>query len=131
MEYEIKRYSLDKKIISNGVLSIIDNGPGTKLIFKDSMIEVHSDDLCHPLMALEKLRITLETEYESIIACNGCRIDTSYRPTGGYGTYKIRAGQQATERLNLFRSTNEIELLCTVEEHTAAYKKWLDSLSGN
>ena len=131
MTHEITRYSLDKKIISNGVLSIINDGQVTTLIFKDSTIEVHSDDLYHPLIALEKLRIILETEYESIIACNGCRIDTSYRPTGGYGTYKIIQGQPATERINLFRPTNEIDKLCTVDEHTAAYKKWIDSLSGN
>ena len=88
-----------------------------------------ASELYHPLVALESLRIILEIEYKSIIGCNGCRIDTAFRPTGGYGTYKIVAGRQATEIMNIFEPTDEVDKLCTVDEHIIAYNKWIESLS--
>ena len=131
MIFSINRYSLDKRFISEGNLTITSEGQRTTLLYADSEIEIKASELYHPLTALEGLREILEKEYSSIIACNGCRCDTAYRPTGGYGTYKIILGQQATERLNLFEPTNEIEKLCTVDQHKAAYKKWVNSLGRN
>jgi hypothetical protein len=128
MTIEIKRYSLDKLEISNGVLNVNHEGQKTSLSFKDSLIEVKAEDFYHPLIALEKLRIILETEYNSVLGCNGCRIDTSYRPTGGYITYKIESGKQAKVRLNIFEPTNRVDKLGTVDEHNESYKVWLDSL---
>ena len=123
----IKRFSLDKQNISTGTLTVISQGQITNLTFKDSTIEVTVSELYHPLIALESLRKVLEIEHQSLLGCNGCRIDTSYRATGGYGTYKIVPRQQATETLNIFEPTNDIEKLCTVNEHKAAYQKWIDS----
>ena len=92
---------------------------------------MNASELYHPLVALKSLRKILEIEYASIIGCNGCRIDTSYRPTGGYGTYKIVTGQPATETMNIFEPTEEVDKLCTVDEHIIAYDKWIDSLAKN
>jgi hypothetical protein len=131
MTQTITRYSLDKKIISNGILTITNEGQATHLTFKDSAIKVNASELYHPLVALVSLRKILETEYKSIIGCNGCRVDTAFRPTGGYGTYKIVTGQQATETMNIFEPTEEVDKLCTVDEHIIAYDKWIDSLSKN
>jgi hypothetical protein len=129
MTQTITRYSINKQSISEGILTVTDKGEATHLTFKDQAIEVSVSELYHPLIALESLRKILETRHKSIIACNGCRIDTAYRPTGGYGTYKIVLGQQATETLNIFEPTDEIEKLCTVDQHEAAYEKWIDSLA--
>ncbi len=124
----IRRYSLTKENISTGTLTVLNKGQVTTLTFKDPIIEVTVSELNHPLMALESLRSVLEIEHKSLLDCNGCRIDTSYRATGGYGAYKIVSGQQATKILNIFEPTNDIEKLCTVEEHKAAYQKWMNSL---
>lgn len=125
----IRRYSLTKENISTGTLTVSSKGQVTTLTFKDPIIEVTVRELYHPLMALESLRRVLEIEHKSLLGCNGCRIDTSYRATGGYGTYKTVPGQQATEILNIFEPTNDIEKLCTVEEHKAAYQQWIDNLN--
>ena len=85
-------------------------------------------ELYHPLVALEKLRRKPEDNHFSIIGINGCRIDTSYRATGGYGTYLIENGKQAKKSLILFEPTQEINKLCLVNEHITAYDKWLESL---
>ena len=131
MTFTINRYSLDKHFISVGTLTISSEGQKTNLSFSDNIIEVSSSELYHPLVALASLRLTLEKEYSSLIACNGCRRDTSYRPTGGYNTYLIVACQQATKLMNMFNPTDQVEKLCTVDEHKMAYKDWLDSLSEN
>jgi hypothetical protein len=131
MIFSIKRYSLDKEFISIGNLTIASEEQRTNLRFSDNSIEVTASELYHPLTALESLRRTLEKEYSSIIACNGCRCDTSYRPTGGFGTYRTFLGQQATEWLNIFEPTNEIDKLCTVDQHKAAYTEWLNSLDNH
>jgi hypothetical protein len=128
MMFSINRYSLDKKLISDGVLTITTEGERTNLIFCDNLIEVKASELYHPLTALQSLRLTLEKEYSSIIACNGCRLDTSYRPTGGFNTYINVPGRQATELINIFAPTDQIDRLCTVDQHKIAYKEWYTSL---
>jgi hypothetical protein len=129
-EFIINRYSLEREFISRGILILKDERELTHLKYRDSLIEEFSNELYHPLIALEKLREILETKHQSLLGCNGCRIDTSYRATGGYGTYVIHKGiqAQANELLNLFYQTNEIAKLCTVAEHKIAYKEWLQSL---
>ena len=128
MTFSVNRYSLDKKFISAGSLTITSEGQRTSVVFSDGQVEAEASELYHPLIALESLRKILEQKHSSIIACNGCRSDTAYRPTGGFGTYKIVFGQQASERLNIFEPTTEVGKLCTVDEHKAAYKKWIASL---
>lgn len=128
MEKLISRYSLDKVIISNGILKVIDEGQNTNLIYTDSLINESVNELYHPMAALEKLRSILETKHNSLLNCTGCRIDTSYRFTGGHRTYITLYGQQATKDVNMFEPTEDISKLCTVEEHKVAYKNWLDSL---
>ncbi|MEO5943582.1 MAG: hypothetical protein ABIP30_07680 [Ferruginibacter sp.] len=127
-EFAVKRYNLMKEFISEGVLTIESEGPSTSLTYTDSITQETATELYHPTAALETLRNNLETKYKSILGCNGCRIDTSYRHTGGWGTYINAQGQQATESLNIFEPTEEISKLCTVKEHQAAYEMWLKSL---
>ena len=124
----VDRYSLDKTFISKGQLKIEEQDHSTILTYIDNDINISASGLHHPIKALEDLRKQLETVFNSILAINGCRIDTAYRPTGGYGTYIIEYGKQATNSLNLFEATKAIDKLCSVEEHKAAYNAWLKSL---
>jgi hypothetical protein len=128
MQYSIKRYNLRKNLIATGLMTITSEGQTTHLTYADSEIKESVSELYHPIAALESLRRVLENKYESIIGCTGCRIDSAYRATGGYGTYIITYGEPASERVSLFEPTDEIEKLCTVEEHKVSYKKWVDSL---
>lgn len=128
MIYAVKRYSLNKQLISSGQLEIKQESQTTTLIYADDKITETATEPYHPLVALESLRKKLETEHNSIISINGCRIDTAYRPTGGNGTYLIKQGRQATKSVSLFEPTMEVDKLCTVEEHEAAYDKWVESL---
>src|SRR5438067_2437041 len=108
MEHIVNRYNLRREFLSKGILTIINEEQITYLTYKDSLIEESVSEMYHPLMALTSLRNILENKYESIIGCFGCRIDTAYRPTGGYGTYIITSGQPATQRVNIFEPTDEI-----------------------
>jgi len=127
--YKINRYSLDKNFIAEGLLKVINNGPGTILLYKDFKIEVSANDAHHPLMALSRLRDELEFKYASLINCSGCRLDTSYRPTGGYEAYILHAGKPAFEHdhVNTFEPTAEIDKLGTVKQHEDAYEFWCKS----
>ena len=128
MKNIINRYSLTGEFILQGILNVESGGQSTRLTYTDSEIEEFSNELYHPIIALESLRKILETKHQSFINCNGCRIDSAYRETGGWGTYILTYGKQATESVNLFDSTDEITKLCTVDSHKAAYKVWLGSL---
>ena len=77
---------------------------------------------------VENLRQQLAVDFNSTLAINGCRVDTDYRATGGYGCYIIELGKQATNSVSLFDPTKDIDKLCTVDVHKAAYKTWLKSL---
>lgn len=66
--------------------------------------------------------------FNSTLAINGCRIDTAYRATGGYGTYIIEHGKQATNLVSLFDPTTEVDKLCSIDTHKTAFKTWLNSL---
>ncbi|MBO9203240.1 MULTISPECIES: hypothetical protein [Niastella] len=128
MQYSIKRYDLRKNLVATGLLTITSEGQTTHLKYTDSEVNESVSELYHPISALESLRRVLENKHESIIGCTGCRIDSAYRATGGYGTYIIVYGKPASERASIFQPTDEIEKLCTVEEHKSSYKKWLESL---
>jgi hypothetical protein len=128
MKYKIARYSFEKEFITTGILNIKSSEQQTILNFIDNEIELEESAFYHPMAALENLRNTLEKKYQSLINCNGCRRDTAYRFTGGYGTYEIEFGKQATKDLHLFEPTTKIEMLCKVDEHIAAYNVWLNSL---
>ncbi|OQP67798.1 hypothetical protein [Niastella populi] len=128
MQYSIKRYDLRKNLISTGLLIVRSEGQTTHLTYADSEITESVSELYHPIVALESLREVLERKYESIIGCNGCRIDSAYRATGGYGTYIVNYGEPASKKVSLFEPTDEIAKLCTVEEHKDSYNKWINSL---
>lgn len=127
MQYSIKRYDLRKNLIATGLLTITSEGLTTHLTYTDSEINESVRELYHPIAALESLRRVLEKKHKSIIGCTGCRSDSAYRATGGYGTYIIAHGKPASERASIFQPTDEIEKLCTVEEHKVSYEKWLKS----
>ena len=128
MVYSINRYNLERERINSGGLTVDFHDQKTTIHYVDDEVEVYSEDDYHPLVALEKLRVILESKYESLINCSGCRKDTSYRPRGGTITYLIENGKQATKTINLFEPTNKINLLCTVQEHKESYEIWLNSL---
>jgi hypothetical protein len=129
MEIQLKRYCLtDKHFIASGTLSIINNGKDKGLRYVDPFIDDSFTALYHPLTALEALRINFEAKYNSVLNCNGCRIDTSYRPTGSFKIYIIEPGKQATNIVHMFHETDKIEELTTITEHKNAYKMWLNSL---
>ena len=128
MNLIVDRYNLDKKFISAGQLKIDEKNHTTILTYTDNDINISASGLHHPIKALESLRLKLEEDFNSVIAINGCRSDTAYRPTGGYGTYIIETGKQATSSVSLFEPTKAIEKLCKVEEHEVAYDAWLKSL---
>jgi hypothetical protein len=126
--YNVNRYSLAKEFIMSGKLTVIDEGQNTVLIYKDLEVEVHARGLHHPIVALENLRKQLETKHQSLVAINGCRIDTDYRATGSFSSYVIEEGKKATQNVHMFEPTDEIEKLCTVAEHIDTYDKWLESV---
>ena len=128
MQYSIKRYNFRKEFIAAGLLTITSEGQTTHLTYFDSEIEESVCELYHPIAALESLRNALENKYKSIIGCTGCRIDSTYRATGGFGTYIINYGEPASKRASLFEPTDEVSKLCTVDEHKVAYKEWTDSI---
>jgi hypothetical protein len=128
MEYSIKRYSLNKELISEGSLVVTFDNNSTKLIYSDSEITESVEEKYHPIAALESLRKLLENEHKSLLNCNGCRIDTSYKYSGRITTFLIQQGKQATIILDMFEPTTDISKLCTIEEHKLAYRKWADDL---
>ena len=128
MEKTISRYSLDKVFITDGLLKIISEGQNTYLTYTDSGISESVSYSHHPMGALDELRNLLENKHNSILNCNGCRVDTSHKYSGGYGTYIIQYGKQASESVCIFDPTKEISKLGTLKEHKVAYKTWLDSL---
>jgi hypothetical protein len=128
MQITVDRYSLDKRFIATGQLQVEAKDHSTILTYFDNEIKVFASALHHPIVALENLRRQLEVNFHSILAINWCRVDTDYRATGGYGCYIIKVGKQATNSVSLFDPTKEIDKLCTVEVHKAAYKTWLKSL---
>jgi hypothetical protein len=128
MQITVDRYSLDKRFIATGQLHIEAKDHSTILTYFDDSVEVFASAPYHPIVALENLRRQLAVDFESTLAINGCRVDTDYRATGGYGCYIIKFGKQATKPVSLFDPTKEIDKLCTVEVHKAAYKTWLKSL---
>jgi hypothetical protein len=128
LQYSVSRYSLDQEFITNGQLTIEQNRHSYNLYYEDKSIKVEANALHHPIKALENLRVKLEGEHASIISCNGCRRDVSYRGSGSYMGYILIQGRQATDLVNMFAPTNEIEKLCTIEQHKAAYQQWVESL---
>jgi hypothetical protein len=128
MQFSINRYSLKKELISKGLLIIKDGGQLTILSYHDSMIAESAEALYHPLTALENLRILLEEKHGSLINCMGCRIDTAFRASGGYGSYIISLDHsrpvRESDSINIFEPTDNISKLCTVSEHILAYDKW-------
>lgn len=126
--YDTNRYSLTKEFIMKGMLTVIDEGQRVVLIYKDLDIEEQASGLHHPKASLQNLRNQLETKHQSILAINGCRIDTDYRFDGSFNSYVIEQGKKASENLHMFEPTTEIEKLCTVDEHEKAYDKWLESV---
>ncbi len=130
LEYKINRYNFKKEFISEGVLTIKDGGVATTFIYSDSTITESATELYHPLTTLASLRILLEEKHRSLINCMGCRIDTAFRLTGGYGTYIIALDHSKPVSQNdsviIFEPTDDISKLCTVSEHEAAYDKWCE-----
>ena len=128
MQITVDRYSLDKTIIATGQLQVEEKDHSTILTYYDNNIKISASGLYHPIVALENLRRQLAVDFNSTLAINGCRVDTDYRATCGYGCYVIEFGKQATNSVSLFDPTKAIDKLCTVEVHKAAYKAWLKSL---
>lgn len=128
MQIAVDRYSLEKTFIATGQLQVEEKDHSTILTYDDSNIKVSASGLYHPIVALENLRRQLEIDFNSILAINGCRVDTDYRATGGYGAYVIELGKKATNSVSLFDPTKAVNKLCTIEDHKAAYKTWLKSL---
>ena len=128
VQYSIDRYSTEKKFISTGLLVVIRDYQTIILRYDDQYINVEVNAFYHPIQALENLRAILWTKHASVIACNGCRVDASYRGSGSYQSYLLSKGKQATQRVNMFAPTKEIEKLCSIEEHKVAYRQWCDSL---
>lgn len=129
MNISADRFSLDRIFISKGQLKIEEKEHATILTYSDNHVHISASALHHPIKALEKLRQQLEAGYNSTLAINGCRIDTSYRATGGYRTYITEHGKQAIAMVSLFNPTKRIDKICKVDEHKSAYKSWIDSLS--
>ena len=128
MQIVVDRYSLDKTFIATGQLHVDEKDHSTILTYYDSNIKVSASGLYHPIAALENLRRQLAVDFNSTLAINGCRIDTAYRATGGYGTYIVEHGKPATNSVSLFDPTTVVDKLCSVDIHKAAYKTWLKSL---
>lgn len=128
MKYNVKRYKFDKQYICDGELHIIDEGQSTTLKYFDNEISIEVTELYHPLASLRKLRNQLENDYESIIGIQGCRIDVTYRFTGGYGQYIMEQGKQATILVDMFEPTHEIDKLCKEAEQEQAYDNWFDDI---
>ena len=42
--------------------------------------------------------------------------------------YLIEQGKKASENVYMFEPTTETEKLCTLEEHVAAYERWIESV---
>ena len=127
MQITVDRYSLEKTFIATGQLQVEEKDNSTILTYYDGSMKVSTSGLYHPIVALENLRQQLAVDFNSILAINGCRVDTDYRATGGYGCYVIELGKPATNSLCLFNPTNAIDKLCTVDVHKAAYRMWLKS----
>jgi oligoribonuclease NrnB/cAMP/cGMP phosphodiesterase (DHH superfamily) len=128
MKYLISRYNFEKKLISDGTLTVAFEDSSTMLTYSDAEIEESVNEMYHPIVALESLRKIMEEKHKSLLNCNGCRVDTSYRGSGRTATYLIENGKPAIALLDMFEGTNEISKLCKVDEHKLAYRKWLEQL---
>ena len=127
IKHKIKRYSIGKEFITTGEITIVEYGSVTEIFYKDEYIEETESDSGHPMVALIALRQKLESKHKSILALNGSRVDTTLRPTGNDIAYVIRENIiDENDWLCIFESTNEVDKLCTVEEHEKAYDKWCE-----
>jgi len=127
-KYSIKRYSLGKEYLITGEITIIEDGPLTEVVYKDTEVEETASDRGLPMAALVTLRQKIEDKHESILGCNGCRIDTTLRHTGIDIAHVIRNGNiQEDDWVGIFEPTNKVEKLCTVKEHEKAYDDWCET----
>lgn len=128
MKHTVQLYTLDKKHIASGQITIEEDGNTTVLSYTDPDITVSAIGVQNPFTALISLREKLETFHHSILAINGCRIDTAYMSTSNQGTYIIKNGKPSTRSINMFEPTSEIDKLCTIDEHEVAYNQWLENI---
>jgi len=127
-KHSIRRYGSVNDYITTGEITIVEDGPLTELVYKDAEVEETASDRGHPIAALITLRQKLEDNHKSIIACNGCRIDTTLRHTGIDIAYVIRNGNiQQDDWIGIFEPTDEVEKLSTVKEHEKAYNEWCET----
>ena len=122
-----KRFSFDGQVLGFGQLKI-DQSDVLNLIYTEDEIQVESSDKFHPLVALEKLRLKLEKNHESLLGLIGCEKDTAYRPTGNFRSYKIEFGKPATKQIEIFETTKNNKMLSTVSDHKKHYETWLESI---
>ena len=128
MKYLVERYNLKKEFICKGELEVEFEGQSTNLRYLDEQINISTSELYHPIAALESLRKILESKHQSILAINGCRIDTTRRYNGWGGNYLMeQKGKPATIPINMFEPTTEIGKLGTIVEHELSCKEWYDS----
>ncbi len=126
--FEVKRYSINKELITSGHLTVRHEGQRTSLNYRDKEINITASELYHPISALDGLRSQLETIYQSMIAINGCRIDVDHRANGGVMCYFIEYGKKAVENIYMFEPTDQVDKLCTVSQHEQAYLNWVESI---
>ncbi|HEK21410.1 hypothetical protein [Mucilaginibacter sp. 44-25] len=130
MNVEVRRYSLaTKSLLGKGTLTKSTKGQTITLTYVEGALKLEASALCHPLKALEKLRLQLEEADNSVLNIIGCRSDVAYKPNGVGKSYMIEAGKQATMMVSLFDLTEDLDNLTTVAEHKTAYHKWIDSLA--
>jgi hypothetical protein len=128
MKYIVKRYSLLKTFIACGELTIEEESHGTILTYRDAEIAVKTSGLDDAFTALVSLRKQLENEQNSVLAINGCRIDTAFVATANHGTYVIKNGKPSSRTIGMFEPTAEVDKLCSIKEHELAYNDWLESI---
>lgn len=98
----------------------------SKVKYSDSTVKIESIESVHPLIALEDLRLKLESTHQSLINCARCRIDVTYKASDGFGSYITKKGKPTKKAINMFEPTSKIHLISTVENQKIEYENgWI------
>jgi hypothetical protein len=126
-EYEISRFDSNLNFISKGKLLVEQIEAKIILTYSEpsNNIKYTVWDYYHHLKALEKLRLLIEVEHNSLINCSGCRKDYNYRPTGNILGQLHSADPWNPDLIDCYSPTEKTELIIKVASQMESYEEFL------
>ena len=126
-EYEVSRFDFNHNFIDMGKLFIEQKEAKITLTYSEERSNINYTvwDYYHHLKALEKLRLIIEVEHNSLINCSGCRKDYNYRPTGNILGQLHSADPWNPDLIDCYSPTGKTELITKVASQMECYEEFL------